>query len=116
MPPKRRQTPSVTSSAKRTRSTTSNSTSAQATPSDTSNIRELSLSDLASLPAKTLRSQLNSYKLSPMGNKTIMANRLYQFLHPTSASTGLETAPSMPSSTINVPRQIMEQLSSFFNN
>ena len=116
MPPKHRQAPSLTSSAKRTRSTTSNSTSAQATPSDTSNIRELSLSDLASLPAKTLRSQLKSYKLSPMGNKSIMANHLYQFLHPTSVSTGLGTVPSMPSSTINVPRQIMEQLSSFFNN
>ena len=114
MLPKHRQAPSLTSSAKRTRSTTSNSTSAQATPSDTSNIRELSLSDLASLPAKTLRSQLKSYKLSPMGNKSIMANHLYQFLHPTSASTGLGTVPSMPSSTINVPRQIMEQLSSFF--
>ena len=114
MPPKRRQAPSLTSSAKHTRSTTSNSTSAQATPPDTSNIRELSLSDLASLPAKTLCSQLKSYKLSPMGNKTTMVKHLYQFLHPTSVSTGIETAPSIPSSTINVPRQIMEQLSSFF--
>ena len=69
MTPKCRQTPSLTFSAKRTRSTTSNSTSAQATPPDTSNIQELSLSDLASLPANTLRSQLKSYKLSPMGNK-----------------------------------------------
>ena len=75
MPPKRRQTSTalLTPSAKRTRSATrttiQDSTSAHATPPDTSNFRELSLSDLASLPAKTLRSQLKTYKLPPVGNK-----------------------------------------------
>ena len=78
-------------------------TFAHATLPDTSNIRELSLSDLASLPAKKLRSQLKSYKLSPIaiGYKAIMANHLYQFLHPTSASIGIETVPSMPSSNLS---------------
>ena len=32
-----------------------------------------------------------------IGYKTIRANRLYQFLHPTSASIGIETVPSTPS-------------------
>ena len=66
MPPKRRQAPTLTSSAMRTCSATSDSTVTHATPPDTSNIRELSLSDLASLPAKALRSQPKSYKLSPI--------------------------------------------------
>ena len=114
MPPKRRQAPRLMLSAKRTCSTTSDSTSSHATLLDTSNIRELSLSDLASLPAKTLCFHLKGYKLSPVGNKTTMANHLYQFMHPTSASTGIEIAPSMPSLIINVPRQIMKQLSLFF--
>ena len=82
----------------RTCSTTLDSTFAHTTPPDTGNIRELSLSDLASLPAKTLCSQLKNYKLSSiLGIKTIRANRLSQFLHPTSASIGIETVPSTPS-------------------
>ena len=55
-------------------------------------------------------------KLSPVGNKTTIANRLYQFLHPAVSSnimlTGVEPPPT--GVTINVPWQIMEQLSSFF--
>ena len=73
MLPKRRQTSTaLTPSAKRTRSTrttTSDSTSAHATPPDTTNFQELSLSDLDSLPAKMLCSQLKSYKLPPAGTQ-----------------------------------------------
>ena len=91
---------------------------------DVNNIQEFTLSNLASLPAKMLRLQLKRYKLSPIGNKTTIANRLYQFLHPAVSSnitpTGLEQPPTAVEtshttpSTINVPRQIMEQLSLFF--
>ena len=127
MPPKRRQssTPSMpTKRSRSTRSTASDNTQAQATLLNVNNIQEFTLSNLVSLSAKTLRSQLKRYKLSPVGNKTIMANCLYQFLHPAVSSnitpTGLEQPPAAVEtshttpSTINVPRQIMEQLSSFF--
>ena len=83
---------------------TSDNNSSHATPLDTSNIRELSLSDLALLPAKTLHSQLKSYKLSPVGNKTTMDNRFYQFLHPTSASTDIETVPCPPQLSVYLGR------------
>ena len=123
MLPKCRQASISLLSAKHIRttcSTTSNSAPTQATlPPDVGITRDLSPSDLASLPAKTLRSHLKFYKLSPVGNKMTLANRLYQFLHPTvspannTSSTSIDMACS-PSSTISVPRPVMEQLSAFF--
>ena len=98
--------------------------SANATTPNVGNIQELSPSALASLPAKTLRSHLKGYSLSAAGSKVMMANRLYQFLHPVgqpannpsstpqntvAPTTTIETAStSVP--TINA-RQIIEQLS-----
>ena len=127
MPPKRRQSSTPTMPAKRshsTHSTASDNTQAQSTLLDVNNIQEFTLSNLALLPAKTLRSQLKRYKLSPVGNKATIANCLYQFLHPAVLNnitpTGVEPLPTAAemshttSSTINAPRQIMEQLSSFF--
>ena len=65
MPPKRRQVPTLMSSAMcsamRTRSITSDSTFAHATTPDIGSIRELSVSDFASLPAKTLCYQLKRF-------------------------------------------------------
>ena len=127
MLPKCQQSPTPTMPAKcscSTRSTASDNTQAQATLHNVNNIQEFTLSNLALLPVKMLRSQLKRYKLSPVGNITTIANRLYQFLHsavlsnitPTDVEpppTAAETSHTTPL-TINMPWQIMEQLSSFF--
>ena len=47
-----------------------------------SSIQDLSPLVLSSLPSKTRRSHLKGHNLSAVGIKLIMANRLYQFLHP----------------------------------
>ena len=85
MPPKRRQSSTPTMPAKSSHSicsTASDNTQVQATLLDVNNIQEFTLSNLALLPAKMLRSQLKRYKLSPIGNKATIDNRPYQLLHP----------------------------------
>jgi len=94
MPPKFQQSSTLATPAKcrcSTHSTTSDTTQGQVTLPDASNIRKLSLSNLASLRAKMLRSQLKRLKLSSVGNKTTITNHLYQFLH---LAVLLNTTPS----------------------
>ena len=124
-----RQPLSSQQSAKRMCSTTfsgsSTSASAPVNPPDNNSIARLSLSDLTALSANTLRTHLQSNKLSSIGNKVTMASRLDRFLHPAVASPSdtlsvPRTAPSTTAieptstSTVNVPLQVIEQLSTFF--
>ena len=65
-----------------------------------SSIQDLSPSALASLPSKTCCSHLKGHNLSAVGIKLIMANRLYQFLHPI---TPLTNDPSSMSGNTVAP-------------
>ena len=128
MPPKRHLPPS-SRRAKHTRLSSATSP----TTLNTSNAATLSITNLALLPAKTLRSHLKGHGLSATGNIVTMANCLYTFLHPslpvattlpetsaTPSTVATTTSASTPapvtttSSTVAVPRQLMEQLSVFF--
>ena len=129
MPPKRHLPPS-SCQAKRTRL----SSATISTTLNASNVAALSITNLASLPAKTLRSHLKGHGLSATGNKVTMANRLYTFLHPslpaaatlpdtsatlltvaTTTSAVTPTPVTTTSSTVAVLCQLMEQLSMFLS-
>ena len=81
----------------------STSTSAPVNPSDNSNIAHLSFSDLVAMSAITLCLHLKCNKLSTVGNKLTIANRIYQLLHPAvSPGTAPPTTTTEPSNlTIN---------------
>ena len=129
MPPKRHLPPSSC----RAKCTHLSSTTIPTTL-NASNVATLSITNLVSLPAKTLRSHLKGHGLSATGNKVTMANCLYTFLHPSlpAAATLPETSATLltvttttsaatpapvttTSSTVAVPRQLMEKLSMFLN-
>ena len=124
MPPKWLQPPSSAQSAKRTLRAFYYLWSVAVNVSANASLPDLSPSHLASLPAKTLQSHLKSYGLSNRGSKRAMAGHLYRFLHPTvqfttdasptPAITTPVTASASSPATVNILRQVMEQLSTFF--
>ena len=104
----------------------STSASAPVNPSYDSNIAHLLFSDLVAMSAKTLCLHLNAPSFQLLETKLrTMANHRYQLLHhvfappnntssaPGTASPTTAIEPSS-TSTINIPCQVIKQLSTFF--